>query len=137
MRTVISLVAILMVVAVVMGCSKKDEKQALPTPPPMQGFAEVKLAMDPFPPVALKDTTFTATITDEGDTPINGANVVFDLSMPGMYHGENRPAAAEISPGVYQAKGIFTMGGKWHVRVEVKAPGTDVTREFNIEAVGG
>lgn len=101
------------------------------------GYADVVLKLDPDPAVALRDVEFTAEVRDGEGAPLRGAEVIFDLSMPGMYHGENRPAAAEAGPGIYRATGVFTMGGKWLVAVEVRAPGLDVVRKFYTIAKGG
>jgi hypothetical protein len=141
-KKAVNMAAALLMVFALYGCGQEAGEGSAPSsaPPPAPaqatGFADIKLAMAPYPPVALKDTVMTATVTDENDKPLTGADVVFDLSMPSMYHGENRPAAKETAPGVYSAKGIFTMGGKWLVKVEVKDQGIDVTREFPVEAVG-
>lgn len=144
-KSAVSMAAALLMVLALYGCGQKDGEAGAPSPAPQPvqtqapsgaGFADVKLAMVPYPPVALKETVMTATIADDNDKPLTGADVVFDLSMPSMYHGENRPAAKETGPGVYTAKGIFTMGGKWLVKVEVKAQGIDVIREFPVETVG-
>jgi len=47
-----------------------------------------------------------------------------------MYHGENRPVANETGPGVYEAEGILTMGGRWQIVVEVTGKDLSVKEKF-------
>jgi len=98
------------------------------------GYAHVELGIEPDPAVALKETRLISTITDKDGRPMSGLSVVYDLSMPGMYHGENRPEAGETLPGVYEAKGVLTMGGRWLIVVEVRGEGVYVKEEFYTDA---
>jgi len=98
------------------------------------GYADVNLSIDPDPAVALKPTRLIATVTDRDGAPVTGASVVFDLSMPGMYHGENRPAATEKMPGIYEAEAVLTMGGRWLIVVEVRGKGLFVKDKFYTDA---
>jgi len=136
MRITVTALSLVVVFAVFMTGCKGDSK-----PPNGEhvdtGFADVVLKLEPDPPLALKDTVLTAYVKDSDGRQLTGAAVVFDLSMPGMYHGENRPVGAESEPGVYRGEGVFTMGGKWLIKVEVKAPGVDVVRKFYTVVEGG
>jgi len=132
---VCALIAISLLMFILAGCkegSVSKTKEHVDT-----GYADVVLKLVPDPPVALKDAELTAEVRDAEGAPMRGAEVTFDLSMPGMYHGENRHVADEAEPGIYEATAIFTMGGKWLVAVEVKAPGVDVVKKFYTVAEGG
>jgi len=87
--------------------------------PSPSGDIRADLATYPSPPVSLKTTNFLVTLFDAGGTPVSDANVVLDLSMPGMYHGENRPPCRLAEKGEYLCQGYFVMGGLWEVVVEV------------------
>lgn len=127
----------LLIVAVMAGCAKDADEAKAPAPAATK-VLDVQLVISPDPPVALKDTSLTATVKDASGNPVTGASVVFCLSMPGMYHGENRPQATESGPGVYTGTGVLTMGGNWLVGVEVTAPGAQMERhEFDAVAQGG
>jgi len=136
MKTTITVLNMLLVFAVFMtGCSGDSKPPAgghVDT-----GFADLVLKLEPDPPLALRDTVLTAYVKDSDGKQLTNAEVVFDLSMPGMYHGENRPVGGESEPGVYRGEGVFTMGGKWLIKVEVKAPGVDVVRKFYTVVEGG
>jgi YtkA-like len=135
-RTTLAVLSMVLVSVVALSGCKGDSK-----PPAGErvdtGYADVVLKLEPDPPMALKDTSLTAEIKDTSGRPLTGARVVFDLSMPGMYHGENRPVGGEFKPGVYKGDGVFTMGGKWLIKVEVKAPGVDVVKKYYTVVEGG
>jgi hypothetical protein len=101
---------------------------------PEAGYAHVELGIVPDPAIALKNTRLIATVTDRVGMPLSGLAVTFDLTMPGMYHGDNRPVADEILPGVYEAGAVLTMGGRWLVVVEVRGEGLYVKEEFYTDA---
>lgn len=132
-RRILSALAASLLAAVTLaaaGCEREAPKQEeQPT-----GYAVVNLTIYPDPAVALKPTRLVATVTDRDGAPVTGASVVFDLSMPGMYHGENRPEAREAMPGVYEAPAIMTMGGRWLIAVEVRGKGLFVKDKFYTDA---
>ena len=82
----------------------------------------VALQVDPFPPRSMREATFTLTVTDPSGAPLEGASVVWDMTMPAMPMPVNRPVAAEDAPGVYVARVLFTMGGDWEAAVRVALP---------------
>ncbi len=74
------------------------------------------LGTHPDPPKALEKTTFVVAFSS---APDEESRVVLDLSMPAMYHGENRPTCARTEGTEYLCTGYFVMGGAWEVAVEV------------------
>jgi len=65
-------------------------------------------------PVAL-----SLSLTGPGGETIKGAQVFYDLTMPGMVMPPNQPQAREEGQGVYLAKATFTMAGEWRVEATV------------------
>lgn len=94
--------------------------------PVSSGDMRADLDTYPSPPVSLKATNFLVTISDADGSPVNGAHVLLDLSMPGMYHGENRPPCRLAGKGEYICKGYFVMGGLWKVVIEVNGTPVEV-----------
>ena len=88
-------------------------------PAVVSGDVRVGLDTYPSPPVALKTTNFLVRLVGADGAPVAGAEVVLDLSMPGMYHGENRPPCRHTGEGEYLCQGYLVMGGLWEVAVEV------------------
>ena len=95
-----------------------------PDTSPMQvaqtvGAFSVSLNMDPDPPVPMQDALLELKLLDSKGQPISGAGVSLDLTMPGMQMPVNRPEVVESGGGVYQAKTLFTMAGKWQIQAVV------------------
>lgn len=91
------------------------------------GALSVSLNVDPYPPVPMQDALLELRLFDSKGQPISGANVSLDLTMPGMQMPMNRPKVAESGGGVYQAKTLFTMAGKWQIQVVVSYAGKSET----------
>lgn len=109
------------------GCLNSDSK---PSPGPTTA-TDIRLNLFPSPPVALETTHFLVTVPRERKTE-SGRRVAIDLTMPGMYHGENRPPCVETDPGEYFCKGYLVMSGRWQVVVEVDG---EPRRTFYVDAV--
>jgi len=88
---------------------------------------DVALATHPNPPVALDKTTFLVSLPENVSAE---KDVRIDLSMPGMYHGPNRPPCGHTGDRQYLCTGYFVMGGVWEVVVE--ADGRTL-RTFTVE----
>jgi phosphopantothenate synthetase len=91
------------------------------------------LTVDPFPPTPMGETTLQLTLRDAGGQPVSGANVRFDLTMPGMEMPPNRPEATDEGNGVYRAQAIFTMAGEWEIQAEISRPGESQQFIFNLK----
>lgn len=105
--------------------------------PPMQatqtaGAFSVSLSVDPDPPEAMQDTLLELRLFDAKEQPISGASVSLDLTMPGMQMPMNRPEVVESRNGVYQAKTLLTMAGKWQIQVLVTYAGKSETFIFDL-----
>jgi protein SCO1/2 len=71
--------------------------------------------------------TFTVTLQDAQGTPIQGATVTANLTMPAMVMQPVNVALPPLNPpvpGSYQAQGVLSMRGAWHVIVQVRLPNT-------------
>ncbi|MBI3326303.1 MAG: FixH family protein [Nitrospinae bacterium] len=96
------------------------------------GDLTVHLTISPMPPT--KETMLEATLIDGQGKPVTKANVVFDLSMPGMTMGEQRVKARSQGDGRYTAQGNFSMSGTWSIQVRVVHGGKRKLAEFSVEA---
>jgi hypothetical protein len=96
------------------------------------GAFSVSLNVDPHPPVPMKDTLVELKLFDSKGQPISGASVSFDLTMPGMKMPMNHPEVIESSKGVYQAKTLFSMAGKWQIQVIVTYDSESETFIFDL-----
>jgi hypothetical protein len=94
---------------------------------------QVTLTMAPWPPETLVETSLTVTVQQD-DQAVTGLQPVLDLTMPGMTMPENRPVAAEGDPGVYLARTILTMGGRWQIDVQLDLPTGETTASFLLDA---
>jgi hypothetical protein len=81
------------------------------------------LKADPVKPAPMEETALDLTLRDSQGRPVVGATVKLDLTMPGMSMPPNRPQMMEMGNGVYTAKVLFTMPGKWEVRAIVERGG--------------
>lgn len=86
---------------------------------PSFGELDGELLVNPFPPVVRKGTLLQLTLRDADGQAIEGANVLFDLTMPSMSMPPNKTQAVDKGGGVYEAQVVFTMGGGWAVNAVV------------------
>ena len=91
--------------------------------------------MKPTSPVTMKLVTLTLTLTDSKGKAIEGADVVYDLIMPGMTMPPNQPQATDKGKGIYQVDTTFTMSGKWSAETTVTYTGvtTPFTFDFSVK----
>ncbi len=85
----------------------------------------------PAQPVALRDYSFTATITDAADQPVDATLVYFDFTMPQMEMGVHQPIADRIGPGKYGVRTIYSMEGDWRITVVATIDGREVRAWFD------
>lgn len=96
----------------------------------------VSITLDaPATPRLLDAVILTVTLLDAEQKPIEGADVYFELTMPEMPMGSNKPVASEESPGVYSAQALFNMTGKWHVIVHTDSNGKTTDANFELTVV--
>ncbi len=85
----------------------------------------------PAQPVALRDYSFTATITDTADRPVEATLVYFDFTMPQMEMGVHQPIADQLGPGKYGVRTLYSMEGDWRITVVATIDGRDVRAWFD------
>ena len=89
------------------------------------------LELAPHPPVPLKEMGALVQLTRAG-AAVEGAEVAVELSMPGMYMGENRIVLRAGGHGQYAGKGALLrcMSGRrdWTAEVVARLPGGVETR---------
>ncbi len=85
----------------------------------------------PAQPVALHDYSFTATITDAADQPVDAALVYFDFTMPQMEMGVHQPIADRLGPGKYGVRTIYSMEGDWRITIVATIDGREVRAWFD------
>lgn len=86
----------------------------------------VFFAIEPRPVRPLRDLIFRVWIP-EGSRPPGPSRVTLNLTMPGMYMGENRPLLRHVGRGRYEGKGFLprcAAGGEiWRAAVDVARDG--------------
>jgi hypothetical protein len=98
----------------------------------------VELDITPRPPRAMAELTFTARVM-RGDDAVEDADVVVELTMPGMYMGDNRIALAPQGGGVYRGIGTVVRcpSGRRQWQADVAARprdgGKPITARFPFE----
>jgi hypothetical protein len=121
-----SLVAVCVCLAIVQGCSYRNE-----TAPDLTLTHEVS----PQPP-RTGQVTITLRLTDTSGTAVTGARIKLEWNMS---HAGMAPVfadAKEIEPGRYQANMELSMAGDWYVSARVTlAGGRQFDREIEIKGV--
>jgi hypothetical protein len=68
----------------------------------------------------------SATLKDAQGSPVEGASVYFDLMMPAMPMGTNKPLADARGQGVYEAGNVvMDMTGEWEIAVVATVDGVE------------
>jgi hypothetical protein len=83
------------------------------------GKAILNLASEPLR--TMTPTPFHLLLTNGSGSPITGAEVRCDLTMPAMPMPENRPKIRE-EDGFYWGEAVFTMAGAWQASFQVAMP---------------
>ncbi|ALC17083.1 hypothetical protein DSOUD_2320 [Desulfuromonas soudanensis] len=99
------------------------------------GGLNAVLLLKEAPLVAMTQIPFELQLTDDAGSPLTGASVRCDLSMPAMAMPINRPAVTEKG-GSYRGEAIFTMAGAWRATFEILLPnGEAKTLIFDMDRV--
>jgi hypothetical protein len=89
------------------------------------GALTIVLDISPKPLKVMRELTFTATVTDQGK-PVSDAQLLIELTMPGMYMGKNVVRLAHRGNGVYEGTGVIIRCPKgeklWQAAVTVERP---------------
>jgi nitrogen fixation protein FixH len=95
------------------------------------GAVRVVLALAPHPPVPLKEIEASVRLVQDG-APLAGVEVAVEISMPGMFMGENRIEMKAGADGRYSGKGALLRcaSGRrdWMAEVVVRRPGAPEAR---------
>lgn len=79
------------------------------------------------------ETPLTVKISTPDGKPVAGAEVETILTMVEMDHGEMKEPAAQVKPGIYEAKQKFVMVGMWQIEVKAKKGATTAIQKFRYE----
>jgi hypothetical protein len=92
------------------------------------GNQEVRLTVSPWPPRAMRETSFSVALPGHSGNPPPDV----ELSMPGMEMGRNRVPLSREKDGVFRGTGVFVRcasGRKdWEAAVTVPGAGRAVFR---------
>jgi hypothetical protein len=123
------LVSVLAFTLLLNGC----ERDATPAPLVQRSDSlTATLTITPNPPVPMNQAVLELMLRDSDDRPHSGAQVSLDLTMPGMAMPLNRPEVKEKGNGVYEARALFTMAGKWRIEAQVTQDDTSWTFTFDL-----
>lgn len=87
------------------------------------GGVGIELSSEPENPGTRQATTYLVRLTQVDGAPLTGAKVTLRGRMAdGMTVIAPLPPAAE--PGIYRGRVLFTMGGRWELRLRVAGKGT-------------
>ncbi len=90
------------------------------------GALSVGFDVSPKPLKAMRELTFIVTVKEKGK-PVTNASLLINLSMPGMYMGENIVRLAHRADGIYEGTGVIIhcpSGGKnWQASVTIEQGG--------------
>ena len=110
----------------------------VPTPQKKQeaktsGALTMSLLIIPDPPAPMRETQVELKLSDSRGQPVTSTDISMDLTMPGMAMPANRPQVFAAGDGVYRAKTIFSMAGKWKIEVTAAKAGAAETFAFDFE----
>ena len=91
------------------------------------------LSLEPSSPVAMENTTFTVKLMKDNQ-PVKGAEIILNLTMPGMKMPQNRFNALENEPGSYSSTTLLSMAGDWHLQANVAQNKEDYIFDFDFKA---
>jgi hypothetical protein len=130
-KSLLSLLTLVALTFSLSGCGQTTTQDFTQT---QNGITAV-FSMTPNSPVMMKPVTLSLTLTDSKGNAIKGADVAYDLTMPGMTMPPNQPQATDKGKGVYQADATFTMSGDWHAEAAVTYKGvtTPFTFDFSVK----
>jgi hypothetical protein len=123
--------AALMALLLLSGCVKREAATdcEINRGPCVKNIGEklsVSFDITPKPVSTMSDCLFSVALK-EGDTPITGAAVTFELSMPGMYMSGNKVSLSYKGEGIYEGRGVIVRcprGRKvWRAEIVAERPG--------------
>ena len=115
------------------GCNGTSGQSAIGTLTQTNGNLTAELSFSPDPPGMMSAVEMTLTLTDSSGSPVEGAMVSYDLTMPAMRMPANQPEATDQGNGVYLAEATLTMGGDWQAAATVTVNGETVNFTFDFK----
>lgn len=106
-----------------------------PAPPAQSqtlGGVKATLTSDPSPPEGMKPVVLMLTLKDDQGRAVENAQVILELTMPEMTMPKANPTAEPERQGLYRARTIFTMTGKWRIQAKVTLPLGELDYSFDI-----
>ncbi len=101
----------------------------------VDGFT-VAFDINPKPLKAMRSLLFRTTISNQG-SPVTDVSVSIDLSMPGMYMGQNIIGLNHLRDGIYEGKGVIVRcpSGKkiWRASVAIHRAGNESVVDYIFE----
>jgi len=96
----------------------------------------VAFEVTPKPLKAMRSLLFRTTISNQG-SPVADASVSIDLSMPGMFMGQNVIGLTRLRDGIYEGKGVIIRcpSGKkiWRASVAIQRAGKESVANYIFE----
>jgi len=111
----------------ILGCSQTKTSEFTQT---RNGITAI-FSMLPDSPTMMEPVSLSLVLTDIDGQAIEGAQVTYNLFMPGMTMPPNQPQASDNGDGLYKASAIFTMAGDWRAEATVDSGGETMTFTFN------
>jgi hypothetical protein len=127
------ILATLMATFLLFGCEeRKTSDVAIDALPCSRNIGEgisASFDINPKPIKAMSEVFFIA-VLKKGETPLTGATVTLDLSMPGMYMPANRISLFQKGEGIYEGRGVIVRcpsGRKvWRAEIVVRREGEEL-----------
>ncbi len=129
-NTTLGLFVLIFVIFSLLGCAQKDTPAFTQT----QDGITATFSISPASPVAMEPVTLSLSLTDANGQAIEGAQVAYDLTMPGMSMPPNQPQATDQGQGLYLADATLTMSGDWRAAAAVTYNGQTTTFNFDFPA---
>lgn len=85
------------------------------------------LSWTPRRPVALQPVVLRLRLTGPADAPLEVLELQAEAGMPEMDHGVEAVEFRRMAPGVYEARHVFSMDGRWVIRIRGKAGRSDAS----------
>jgi hypothetical protein len=119
--------AMVLLVFLLPGCGR----DSAPDFKKIQNGMTAVLSMSPASPAMMEPVRLSLTLTDAKGQVLEGADVKYDLTMPGMAMAPNRPLATDEGQGLYLAQATFTMSGDWRAQAVITYSGETTTFTFD------
>ena len=123
----LSPLALIILTFILAGCGQATIPEFTQT---QNGITAV-FSMSPDLPAAMEPVTLSLKLTDASRKAIEGAQVAYDLTMPGMTMPPNQPQATDKGGGVYQVNTAFSMSGDWRAKATITYNGETIPFTFD------